>query len=72
MKKLSKEKFLLAKKMDAKNERAKGKALRWKHSEPPRRSEPPGLSVNNVKSKHKKVDSVPLESANGMTFVKSN
>ena len=67
MKKMSREKFLLAKKSDAKNERAKGKPLRWKHTEQPLRSEHLGLNTDNMMIIPKVFDSAPMQEVKQMT-----
>jgi len=62
----------LAKKSDAKNERAKGKLLKCKLSEPPRKSEAPGLNANNMKNKPTHQTSVPLDDVKRITEIKEN
>lgn len=69
---MSREKFALAKKSDARNEKGKGKGnpLRYKLSEPPRRSELPGLNANNIRNLPTKTNSVNLEDVKRITEVR--
>ena len=66
---MSKEKFLLAKKSDAKNERAKSKPLRCKLSEQPKKLEALELKVNIMNDMQKIENSAPLGYVRRMTEI---
>ena len=66
---MSKERFELAKKADARNERAKSKPLKCKLSEPPKKLDQLELNVNLAKSITKIENSAPLGLPRIMTEV---